>query len=146
LYSAGAATYTPLVLIPLRDSDLAGQLLMRVWLAAAAGVGKTLCWPQAPKQLSAIIYVVMGHMVLPYLPIMAQAVEPPVVMLVAAGGVMYTLGALIYAAGWPNPFPQWFGFHEVFHALVIMASICHFSAIYSSVVKMSHLPGPLPVL
>lgn len=130
----------------MRDSDLAGQLLIRVWLAAAAGVGKTLCWPQAPKQLSAIIYVVMGHMVLPYLPIMAQAVEPPVVMLVAAGGVLYTLGALIYAAGWPNPFPQWFGFHEVFHALVIMASICHFSAIYSSVVKMSHLPGPLPVL
>jgi len=92
------------VLIPLHDSDLAGKLLMRVWLAAAAGVGKTLFWPHAPKQVSALIYVTMGHMAGPYLPILLQSVGMPVVMLVVRGGDG-TLGAFIDAAWMAQPIP-----------------------------------------
>lgn len=58
------------------------------------------------------------------------------VVAIAAGGVLYSIGAFVYAARWPDPFPQWFGFHEVFHALVVMASICHFGSMYYVLVKM----------
>jgi hemolysin III len=74
----------------------------------------------------------------PYLPQLLEGVGIHVVLLVALGGVLYSIGAFVYATRWPDPYPRWFGFHEVFHTLVLLASICHFAGTYQVVVKMAH--------
>lgn len=58
------------------------------------------------------------------------------VLAITVGGVLYSIGAFVYATRWPDPYPKWFGFHEVFHALVVIASICHFGSMYYVLVKM----------
>ncbi|KAF8065561.1 SLY1 [Scenedesmus sp. PABB004] len=136
IYSLIAATYTPMILLPLSHTPVGGRLLLRIWLGALCGVGKTWLWPDAPKPLSALVYVVLGWSAVPYLHLLVEAVGLPVVLLVALGGVLYSLGAVVYAMRWPDPFPRVFGFHEVFHTLVVLASICHFASMWTVLVKM----------
>jgi hemolysin III len=100
------------------------------------GVLKTWTWPNAPKPLSAAIYVLMGWSAVPYLRLLVQVIGLPVVLAITVGGVLYSIGAFVYATKWPDPYPKWFGFHEVFHALVVIASICHFGSMYYVLVKM----------
>lgn len=136
IYGLIAATYTPMVAVPLvHDPIVARRLLVRVWMTALSGAAKTWLWPNSPRFLSALTYVAMGWSALPYLPMLTAAVDSHVVMLVAAGGVLYTLGAIVYALRYPDPWPLSFGFHEVFHTLVVAASVCHFAACYHVLVK-----------
>ncbi|KAF6261375.1 channel protein, hemolysin III family [Scenedesmus sp. NREL 46B-D3] len=140
IYSLIAATYTPFVMLPIARvaGDVASrQLLCRIWLGALCGVGKTWLWPRAPKPISALTYVLLGWSAVPYLPQLLDAVGAQVVLLVALGGVLYSIGAFVYASHCPDPYPRWFGYHEVFHTLVLLASICHFAGVYQVVVKMS---------
>lgn len=123
-----AGTYTPLCLTLLRGHDQI-VLLALIWTIAALGVGFRMVWLGAPRWLYTMLYVAMGWAALGWLPQMWASGGPAVVALLLAGGGVYSLGALAYAAKRPNPSPRWFGFHEVFHACTVVAAACHFVAI-----------------
>jgi hemolysin III len=126
-----AGTYTPFCL--LLPPATGHALLAVVWGGAAAGVLRALVWPRAPKAFSAVIYVLLGWVIVPVLPSLRATLGTGGLALLLAGGVMYTVGAAVYATRRPDPFPRVFGYHEVFHALVIAAAACHF-AVAASVV------------
>jgi hemolysin III len=118
-----AGTYTPLCLL----LPGAGRVLLAlVWAGAAAGIVFVVGWAGAPKRLKAAVYVLLGWCVVPALPALLAAIGPGSLALLLAGGLMYTVGATIYALRRPDPFPTVFGFHEVFHVLVVAAAACHF--------------------
>jgi hemolysin III len=116
-----AGTYTPFALIALRGA-LAGALLIAVWVGAAAGIVLTLAWIDAPEWLIAPLYVLLGWVGAIALPSLIATLGAGPAALVAAGGVLYTAGAVIYARKRPDPVSAVFGFHEVFHVLVIAAA------------------------
>lgn len=123
-----AGTGTPLCLLAMPESS-GIKLLIILWAAAAIGIIQSLFWVKAPKIVSAILYIIMGWLALPYLPLMSSSLGSLSVYLIVSGGIIYSLGALIYAFKRPDPFPQIFGYHEIFHLLVIVAAACHFAVI-----------------
>jgi hemolysin III len=128
-----AGTYTPLS-IALGPED--GAMLRKVvWGGALAGVFQSVLWVTAPKPLIALIYVILGWSILPYVGRMYAAVGPWPLMLILGGGVLYSLGALVYAKKRPNPVPEVFGYHEVFHTMVIGAAVFHFAAVAGIVLR-----------
>jgi hemolysin III len=120
-----AGTYTPFCLL-LGGARGAG-LLAFVWTGAALGVLQSILWVHAPRAVVAALTVALGWVVVPVLPALRGLLGAPGVALLAGGGVLYTLGAVIYASRRPDPFPRVFGYHEVFHALVIVAAALHFA-------------------
>ena len=116
-----AGTYTPFALLVL-DGTLATVILVLVWAGALAGVLMKLVWIDAPKAVVALTYVMLGWVALAAFPDMLAELGVTGTALVAVGGLLYTLGALVYAFQRPNPAPTVFGYHEVFHALVIVAA------------------------
>lgn len=127
-----AGTYTPLSIALLERRD-ATILLSIVWTGAIIGILLNLFWPTAPRWLSTLIYVVLGWVAIAYLPQLWSAGGPIVVLLIVAGGVLYTLGAVVYWMKRPNPSPAWFGFHEIFHAFTVAAWACQCVAVYFAV-------------
>jgi hemolysin III len=125
-----AGTYTPVVALTLAH-DTAVWILTAVWLGAAIGVAVTLWWIHAPRWVSTACYLAVGWIAVLALPALWTALGPARFGLLAAGAVLYTLGAVVYARKRPDPWPEVFGFHEVFHALVIAAVICHYALIWS---------------
>jgi hemolysin III len=123
-----AGTYTPFALLAL-DGTLATVILIVVWSGAAAGVVLQLAWVDAPRLLSAIVYVAMGWVALAAFPQMIDKIGITGTALVSAGGILYSIGAGIYAFKRPNPVPTVFGYHEVFHALVILAAALHYAVV-----------------
>ena len=119
-----AGSYTPLFLLS-PSGDLGP--LWTVWIGAAIGVAKSLAWPHAPKAITAALCVALGWAVFAPVARLYPTVGPTTVGLLIASGVIYTLGAVVYALRRPDPLPRVFGYHEVFHALVIVASVCHFT-------------------
>jgi hemolysin III len=126
-----AGTYTPICL--LLPPATGKPLLAIVWGGAVAGMLQSLLWVGAPKTLSAAIYVALGWVVVAVLPTVFGALGPGAIALLLAGGAAYTVGAVVYATRRPDPFPRVFGYHEVFHALVIAAAACHFAVAVSAV-------------
>jgi hemolysin III len=122
-----AGTYTPLCLMLPRETGL--PLLAVAWGGAALGVVQSILWAHAPKKLVAAIYVALGWAVLPVLPTLRTVLGTTALVLLAGGGAAYTVGAIVYASRRPDPFPRVFGYHEVFHALVIAAAACHFAVV-----------------
>lgn len=118
-----AGGYTPIFgLIP---SSAGGHgALSAIWIGSSLGIFKSLVWPDAPKWVTAILCVALGWMVVGQVVDRAGVVGWLSVDLLIASGVIYSLGALVYALKRPDPFPRIFGYHEVFHALVIVASAC----------------------
>jgi hemolysin III len=123
-----AGTYTPLGVL-LLDGGSRIAILAVIWAAALAGIFQALFWIHAPRWLTAAIYVFMGWAAVWWLPQLWVTGGPAVVWLLLAGGILYSLGAFVYAKKWPDPWPKWFGFHEVFHSCTILAAACHFTAI-----------------
>jgi len=123
-----AASYTPIALLVL-DGPLRIVVLISVWIGAFAGVAMSIAWIDAPRVLVAACYIAVGWVAIVALPQLfsARGVAMPILLLV--GGLLYSLGAAAYATKRPNPWPRTFGFHEVFHALVIAAAVVHFVAI-----------------
>lgn len=123
-----AGTCTPVFL---RAFDGATRLWMMVlvWALAAAGIAFKLAWKSAPRLLYTAIYVAMGWLVVVRWGALAHALPPVALALVIAGGITYTLGAVVYASKRPNPFPSAFGFHEIWHFFVLGGSSLHFAAI-----------------
>jgi hemolysin III len=128
-----ATSYTPVALLVL-EPPLRTVVLASVWAGAAAGVALSLAWISAPRLLSALCYLAVGWVAVIALPELARRIGPAPLVLLVAGGALYTLGAVVYAMRRPNLWPRTFGFHEVFHALVIAAAIAHFIAIAGWVV------------
>ncbi|MFF3255905.1 hemolysin III family protein [Actinacidiphila glaucinigra] len=127
-----AGTYTPLAVLLLP----AGQqlvLLAVVWAGAVAGTAFRMLWIGAPRWLYTPCYIVLGWVAVLYLPDFAHTGGTAVVVLVIAGGLLYTAGAVVYGLKRPDPSPAWFGFHEVFHALTIAAFTAHYTAIVLAV-------------
>ena len=122
-----AGTYTPLT-IALLDTESARTLLISIWSAAALGVLVHNVWPTAPRFVSASLYVLMGWLAVFYLPEFRSA-GWLILGLVIAGGVLYTIGAVVYATERPRLSVTWFGYHELFHAFTVLAFATHFTAI-----------------
>lgn len=123
-----AGTYTPLAVATL-PAGQAATLLTIVWTGAVAGVVFRVFWLGAPRWLYTPVYLALGFVALGYLGAFARGGGLSVAVLVGAGGLAYTLGALAYALKRPNPSPRWFGFHEVFHAGTVLGFAAHFAAI-----------------
>jgi hemolysin III len=122
-----AASYTPIALLVL-DGPLRVVVLVGVWAGAVAGVAFSVAWISAPRVLTAGTYLALGWFAVITIPQLVDRLPIVPLALLATGGVLYTLGALVYASRRPNPWPQTFGFHEVFHAFVIAAAAAHFAA------------------
>jgi hemolysin III len=129
IYVFIAATYTPLALI-LLDGASRVTLLTLIWSAALGGLFFRLFWLSAPRWLYTTLYLVMGWAALGWLGAFYRAAGPAVVILIMAGGICYTFGAVVYGRKRPNPSPAWFGFHEIFHVATIAGFICHYIAIF----------------
>lgn len=123
-----AATYTPVALLALHGR-LSSVILVVVWTGAAGGVVLNLLWTTAPKWLSAAVYVALGWVAVATFPQLFSSLGVLGALGLAVGGVLYTAGAVVYARGRPDPSPLVFGYHEVFHVLVIAAAALHYAVI-----------------
>ena len=123
-----AGTYTPFALLVLHGT-LATAVLIAVWAGALAGSIVEMIWIEAPKWVTAIIYLSLGWVAVVAFPALWRDLGIAGTLLVAAGGLLYTLGAIVYATQRPDPNPAVFGYHEVFHLLVIAAAAAQFGAV-----------------
>ena len=122
-----AGSYTPVGLLILQGGWRLGVLGV-VWIGAATAIVVKLCWLDAPKWVTASIAIGLGWVAVLVLPQMWSAVGPAGCALLLTGGIAYTLGGLVYALERPNPRPDLFGYHEVFHALVVVAVALQYTA------------------
>jgi hemolysin III len=127
IYLLIAGTYTPFGLLALPPA-WAAVVLSIVWSGCALAIVLKLVWVDAPKWLAAALAVALGWVGVIALPELASAGAGPLVLL-TVGGVLYTAGALVYALQRPDPIPAVFGYHELFHALVIAAAACQYAAV-----------------
>lgn len=128
IYILIAGTGTPINLLAM-ESSIGIQVLKIVWSVAFIGVLQSLFWAHAPKWLSAILYIIVGCIILPYIKEFYHAIGTYHLSLLLVGGIFYIAGAIIYALKKPNPIPKYFGHHEIFHIFVIIAAIFHFIVI-----------------
>ena len=129
IYLLIAGSYTPFCLVTL-PRPLGLVLLAVVWGAALAGAGLKLLWRYRFRLAGAVLYVALGWVSVLLLPQLVTHLSTPALWLLLAGGVFYSAGALVLARRLPDPNPVWFGYHEVWHAFVVVAGICHFGAIW----------------
>jgi hemolysin III len=128
IFAAIAGTYTPFSLLGLGGA--AGvRLLALAWLVCGLGIVRALVWPHAPRWITSVCYVAAGWVALVDIGALRAALDTATFALIVWGGAVYTLGAVIYLVRRPDPWPAVFGYHEVFHVAIIVASACHFVAI-----------------
>ncbi len=123
-----AGSCTPVALLALEE-PLGSLVLWLAWGAAAAGIVLKLLWTAPPKWASALVYVLMGSLGVLFMPALARSVGMGAIVLYLVGGVLYIAGAVIYGIQRPDPSPSVFGYHEVFHAFVVVAAAAHFAAV-----------------
>jgi hemolysin III len=131
-----AASYTPIALIVLHGA-LAWVIFGIAWLGAAAGIAFSLGWISAPRPLVAGSYLLLGWVAVIAIPQLVGRLGVAPLVLLATGGLLYSVGAVVYATQRPDPWPNTFGFHEVFHALVIAAAATHYIAMVGWVLPTS---------
>jgi hemolysin III len=127
-----AGTYTPFSLLAV-DQPTGYVILAVVWAAALGGVVLKLTWPTAPRWVGVPLYIGLGWVAVFVLTDILHIAGVTSMVLLAVGGLLYTVGGVAYALKKPNPWPGTFGYHEVFHALTIVAAICHYIAVYFAV-------------
>lgn len=120
-----AGTYTPFALLAV-GGTVGAAVLAGVWAGALAGIAVRVAWSDAPRWAATGPYVVLGWVAVAGLPLLWRALGPAGLAVLLAGGVLYTVGAIIYARRSPDPVPRVFGYHEVFHALVVAAVALHY--------------------
>jgi hemolysin III len=122
-----AASYTPVALLVLHGATQVA-VLAGVWAGALLGVALSVLWIDAPRWLSAATYLALGWVALLALPQLVTGLPLWPLLLLGAGGILYSVGAVVYATQRPDPWPRTFGYHEVFHACVIAAATAHVAA------------------
>ena len=130
-----AGTYTPLSVI-LLDRPTARLVLTVVWGGALVGILLRVFWLGAPRWLYTPLYVALGWVAVWFLPQFGASGGGAIVWLVVAGGIAYTVGAVVYALKWPDPAPRWFGFHEVFHVCTVIGYVCHYIAVFNAAMAL----------
>jgi hemolysin III len=127
-----AGSYTPFALLALPERS--GLILLAiVWGGALAGVLLKMFWPSAPRWVGVPLYLLLGWVAAWFIvPIMNGAGVAALVLLIV-GGALYSVGGVLYALKWPNPWPTTFGHHEFFHACTAVAAICHYIAMWFAV-------------
>ncbi|TDQ52037.1 PAQR family membrane homeostasis protein TrhA [Actinorugispora endophytica] len=128
IYLIIAGTYTPFVLLVL-DGSLRVAMTALIWGGAFAGVLFKMFWLNAPRWLSTALYLAIGWVAVLFVPQLVGGTHPATWILILVGGVLYSLGAVVYGLKRPDPAPRWFGFHEIFHSLTIAAFVCHYIAV-----------------
>ena len=123
-----AGTYTPFALLAF-EGTLPKVLLVAIWSGAALGLALNLAWIDGPRWLAAVAYLSVGWVGVIAAPQLFTYVGTPAAVLVVIGGGLYSIGAAVYAFRWPDPFPSTFGFHEIFHLLVVVAAVTQFVAV-----------------
>ena len=113
--------------------DTARVVLLVVWIGALAGVVLKLVWPHAPSWLAVPIYIALGWAAVFFVPSffdgatrLGLGIGIATFVMIVVGGALYTFGGVVYGFKRPNPWPRWFGFHEVFHSLTILAFVSHY--------------------
>jgi hemolysin III len=134
VYLLIAGTYTPVSLLTL-TGHWRVVVLTIVWAGAAAAIVLKFAWVDAPKWLAAAIGIALGWVAVVALPQLIDRLHPAAVILLVLGGLAYTAGAVVYARRRPDPVPSVFGYHELFHALTIVAAACQYVAIAFFVVR-----------
>lgn len=130
IYIMIAGTFTPVCMLAL-PKDSGPKLLLSVWLVAALGICQSIFFVNLPKMISAILYLIVGFMVAPYLGELGPSLGRNNLFLLVAGGIAYSIGALSYGLKRPALNPQIFGYHELFHVLVSIGALLHFMMIYN---------------
>ena len=133
IYLFIAGSYTPFA-AALPDPATGRLILILVWSIAIVGLMIRVLWRTAPRWLFVASYLGLGWVAIFFLPNLWRAFGGGVVIWLAVGGLLYTVGGVVYARRRPNPAPGWFGFHEVFHALTISAFLVQFVAVVMVVV------------
>ena len=123
-----AGTYTPFALLVL-SQPLGTVVLVLIWAGAAGGIVLSLLWPDAPRTVSAAIYISLGWVAIIATPQMFDRLGALGIAMIGLGGLFYTVGAIVYARQRPDPVPTVFGYHEIFHVLVVAAAALHFAVI-----------------
>jgi hemolysin III len=123
-----AGTYTPFARLDMPRST--GHVVLAiVWGGALAGIALTLFWPDAPRWVGVVLYLLLGWVAVWYTGAILHNAGVAAAVLLAVGGALYSLGAVFYALRWPDPWPATFGYHEIFHACTAVAAICQFVAV-----------------
>ncbi|MEO8328400.1 MAG: hemolysin III family protein [Candidatus Nanopelagicales bacterium] len=128
IYLFIAGSYTPFA-VALFSGTQGDILLIIVWTVAVLGVLFRVMWVGAPRPLYVAMYIALGWAAVGYLPALWRSGGAAVAILILIGGLLYTLGAVVYTFRRPNTFPRWFGFHEIFHALTIAAYLAQYAAV-----------------
>jgi hemolysin III len=128
IYVFIAATYTPIAVVMLHGA-LSWVILGIAWTGAAAGVAFSLGWINAPRRLVAGSYLALGWLAVIAIPQLVGRLAVAPLVLLGTGGLLYSIGAIVYATQRPDPWPRTFGFHEVFHGLVVAAAVVQYVAI-----------------
>ncbi len=131
-----AATYTPVCIVALRET-IGWVLLAARWSVAIVGILIKIFWMNAPRWLSTAIYVLMGWLAVGAIFPLINALQTGAILSLLAGGLFYTIGAVIYALKKPDPFPGILGFHEIFHLFVLAGSISHFWMMYKYIAVLN---------
>ena len=129
-----AGTYTPVFLLVVHG-DLGHVILVVVWAGALAAILLKFIWVDAPKWVAAGVGLILGWVAVVALPELVHRLQLSALSLLIAGGLLYSVGAIVYARRKPNPLPAIFGYHEVFHALTIAAAACQYVAIAFFVIR-----------
>lgn len=127
IFIAGSYTAYCAVALPVRRAEV---ILVIVWLGALVGVGLQLFWPGSPRWLSVPSYVALGWVAVFVLPDLLRNGGVVALVMLVAGGALYSLGAIAYAIRRPNPFPSTYGYHEVFHTCVTLAAVLHYAGLW----------------
>jgi hemolysin III len=134
IYLLIAGTYTPVCLLVLTGAWRLG-VLIAVCVGAGAGIAAKVIWVDAPKWVAVALALALGWTAVVVLPQLATRLNPAAIALLGAGGLAYTAGAIIYARRRPDPLPAVFGYHELFHALTIVAVACQYVAIAFFIIR-----------
>ena len=129
IYVLIAGTYTPICLLVLEDTWKWG-LFITIWTLALVGIIKKFLWMNAPRWLSTAFYLGMGWLAVIIFPTLMEKLPAAFLIWIGIGGFAYSAGAIIYGLKKPNPIPNWFGHHEIWHLFVLAGTFSHFWAIY----------------
>ncbi|MGW0022947.1 PAQR family membrane homeostasis protein TrhA [Rhodococcus sp. NPDC003383] len=124
-----AGSYTPFATLAL-PPETGRTLLIVVWSGAVAGVALKMLWPTAPRWVGVPLYLLLGWAIVPVAGTVVDTAGLVPMLLLLIGGILYSVGAVLYATKWPNPWPHTFGHHEFFHAATVLAALCHAVAVW----------------